>query len=95
MQRRRFDRQSDCGEKRDPDKRSLIIQKKENELDPDTQLEKQTFAAKCTDVRIGKPPRLNGHSKPVHDLANCTRWGQGGCAAAILQLAVEIAFLLC
>jgi hypothetical protein len=35
----------DCEEKRDPDKRSLIIQKKENELDPDTQLEKQTFAA--------------------------------------------------
>jgi hypothetical protein len=35
----------DCEEKRDPDKRSLIIQKKENELDPDTQLEQQTFAA--------------------------------------------------
>jgi hypothetical protein len=35
----------DCGEKRDPDKRSLIIQKKENELDPDTQLEKRSFAA--------------------------------------------------
>ena len=30
----------DCEEKRDPDKRSLIIQKKENELDPHTQLEK-------------------------------------------------------
>jgi hypothetical protein len=36
----------DCEEKRDPDKRSLIIQKKENELDPDTQLEKRTFAAR-------------------------------------------------
>ncbi len=35
----------DCEEKRDPDKRSSIIQKKENELDPDTQLEKQTLAA--------------------------------------------------
>jgi len=35
----------DCEEKRDPDKRSLIIQKKENELDPDTQLEKRSFAA--------------------------------------------------
>ena len=35
----------DCEEKRDPDKRSLIIQKKKNELDPDTQLEKRTFAA--------------------------------------------------
>ncbi|WP_090875470.1 hypothetical protein [Pacificibacter marinus] len=34
----------DCEEKRDPDKRSLIIQKKENELDPDTQLEKRSFA---------------------------------------------------
>lgn len=45
MQRRRFERQPDCGEKRDPDKRSLIIQKKENELDPDTQLEKHLFAA--------------------------------------------------
>jgi hypothetical protein len=44
MQRRRFERQPDCGEKRDPDKRSLIIQKKENELDPDTQLEKPTFS---------------------------------------------------
>lgn len=33
----------DCEEKRDPDKRSLIIQKKENELDPDTQLEKLSF----------------------------------------------------
>lgn len=36
---------TDCEEKRDPDIRSLIIQKKENELDPDTQLEKRTFAA--------------------------------------------------
>jgi hypothetical protein len=36
-----------CEEKRDPDKRSLIIQKKENELDPDTQLEKRTSAAVC------------------------------------------------
>ncbi len=35
----------DCEEKRDPDKRSLIIQKKENELDPDTQLDKRSFAA--------------------------------------------------
>ena len=35
----------DCEEKRDPDKRSLIIQKKENELDPDTQLEKRNFDA--------------------------------------------------
>lgn len=40
----------DCGEKRDPDKRSLIIQKKENELDPDTQLEKRSFAAICAEV---------------------------------------------
>ena len=47
----------DCEEKRDPDKRSLIIQKKENELDPDTQLEKQTFAAvesqTCCDIASG------------------------------------------
>jgi hypothetical protein len=40
----------DCEEKRDPDKQSLIIQKKENELDPDTQLEKQTFAAETIKV---------------------------------------------
>ena len=39
----------DCEEKRDPDKRSLIIQKKENELDPDTQLEKRKFAAGAND----------------------------------------------
>jgi len=39
----------DCEEKRDPDKRSLIIQNKENELDPDTQLEKRSFAAQRTD----------------------------------------------
>ena len=41
---------TDCEEKSDPDIRSLIIQKKENELDPDTQLEKKTFAAVCTEV---------------------------------------------
>jgi hypothetical protein len=35
----------DCEEMRDLDKRSLIIQKKENELDPDTQLEKRAFVA--------------------------------------------------
>jgi hypothetical protein len=35
----------DCEEKRDPDKRSLIIQKKENELDLDTQLEKRALVA--------------------------------------------------
>ena len=40
----------DCGEKRDPDKRSLIIQKKENELDPDTQLKKRTFATPSLSV---------------------------------------------
>ena len=45
MQRRPSNAKPDCEEKRDPDKRSLVIQKKENELDPDTQLEKKTFAA--------------------------------------------------
>jgi hypothetical protein len=45
MQRRTSNAKPDCEEKRDPDIRSLIIQKKESELDPDTQLEKQTFAA--------------------------------------------------
>ncbi len=35
----------DCEEKRDPDNRSQINQNKENELDPDTQLEKRTFSA--------------------------------------------------
>jgi len=43
----------DCEEKRDPDKRSLIIQKKENELDPDNQLEKRSFAACWPKVRFG------------------------------------------
>jgi hypothetical protein len=42
---------TDCEEKRDPDIRSLIIQKKKNELDPDTQLEKLTFAAVSAKVR--------------------------------------------
>jgi hypothetical protein len=41
---------TDCEEKRDPDIRSLIIQKKKNELDPDTQLEKQSFAEFCIEV---------------------------------------------
>ncbi|MBA98315.1 MAG: hypothetical protein COB29_00740 [Sulfitobacter sp.] len=45
----------DCGEKRDPDKRSLIIQKKENELDPVTQLEKQSFAALRMNDRDATP----------------------------------------
>lgn len=45
MQRRHSNAKPDCEEKRDPDKRSLIIRKKENELDPDTQLEKRSFAA--------------------------------------------------
>ena len=53
MQRRHFERLPDCEEKRDPDKRSLIIQKKENELDPDTQLEKQSFAAYQINVWFG------------------------------------------
>ncbi|MGJ8597356.1 hypothetical protein [Sulfitobacter sp.] len=35
----------DCEEKRDPDKQPLIIQKKENEPDPDTRLEERPFAA--------------------------------------------------
>jgi hypothetical protein len=37
--------QPDCEEKRDPDERQSPKTKKENELDPNTQLEKQTFAA--------------------------------------------------
>jgi hypothetical protein len=45
MQRRTSNAKPDCEEKRDPDKRSLIIQKKENELCQDTQLEKLSFAA--------------------------------------------------
>ena len=44
----------DCEEKRDPDKRSLIIQKKETELDPGTQLEKQTFAAAASNFALGR-----------------------------------------
>jgi len=44
MQRRTSNAKPDCEEKRDPDKRSLNIQKKENELDPAPQLEKRTFA---------------------------------------------------
>ena len=47
MQRRNSNAKPDCEEKRDPDKRSQIIQKKENELDPDTQLETRTLAAAC------------------------------------------------
>lgn len=42
---------TDCEEKRDPDMRSSSIQKKENELDPDTQLEKRTFAAVAQALR--------------------------------------------
>jgi hypothetical protein len=42
---------TDCEEKRDPDIRSLIIQKKENKLDPDTQLEKQTWRI-CGESRL-------------------------------------------
>jgi hypothetical protein len=56
----------DCEEKRDPDKRSLIIQKKENELDPDTQLEKQTFAAVA---KVTGQPLNAVASKPF---AQCT-----------------------
>jgi hypothetical protein len=48
MQRRPSNAKSDCEEKRDPDKRSQPTWKKENELDPDTQLEKRTFAAVST-----------------------------------------------
>ncbi|MEP5729982.1 MAG: hypothetical protein ABJL67_11510, partial [Sulfitobacter sp.] len=47
MQRRTSNAKPDCEEKRDPDVRSLQNQKKENELDPDTQLEKRKFAAKA------------------------------------------------
>jgi hypothetical protein len=54
----------DCEEKRDPDKRSLIIQEKENELDPDTQLEKQSFAAGAR--------QEHGLSKNCHSLARQT-----------------------
>jgi hypothetical protein len=41
MQRRTSNAKPDCEEKRDPDKRYLNNQKKENELDPGTQLEKR------------------------------------------------------
>ncbi|MEO9514479.1 MAG: hypothetical protein ABJG55_01935 [Paracoccaceae bacterium] len=55
MQRRPSNAKPDCEEKRDPDKRSLITQKKENELDPDTQLERQTFATSAkAPCQIGK-----------------------------------------
>ena len=58
----------DCEEKRDPDKRSLIIQKKENELDPDTQLEKPPFAAPANQ---NGQPRENGRSGPRHNTFRC------------------------
>jgi len=45
MQRRTSNVKPDCEEKRDPDKRSQSIKWKEKELDPDTQLEKRSFAA--------------------------------------------------
>lgn len=45
MQRRPSSAKPDCEEKRDPDRRYPITQKKEYELDTDTQLEKRTFAA--------------------------------------------------
>ena len=50
MQRCPSNTKTDCEEKRDPDKRSPVIQKKENELDPDTQLEKRKFAANACDL---------------------------------------------
>ncbi|MEP5730194.1 MAG: hypothetical protein ABJL67_12585, partial [Sulfitobacter sp.] len=61
MQRRTSNAKPDCEEKRDPDVRSLQNQKKENELDPDTQLEKRKFAAPAHILlQIGE----SGHSKP-------------------------------
>lgn len=52
MQLRPSNAKPDCEEKRDPDIRSLIIHKKENELDPDTQLEKRPFAAGARSNRV-------------------------------------------
>jgi hypothetical protein len=48
-----LEHQTDCGEKRDPDERQRPKRKKENELDLNTQLEKETFAAINTNVRYG------------------------------------------
>jgi hypothetical protein len=62
MQRRLSNAKPDCEEKRDPDKRSSSIQKKENELDPDTQLEKRAFAAFATGTMAGSQ---SCHSLPL------------------------------
>jgi hypothetical protein len=65
----------DCEEKRDPDKRSLIIQKKENELDPDTQLEKQTFAAPANQIRQLEESGRSG-LRPSFSMCEQSQWRQ-------------------
>jgi len=45
MQRRPSNANPDCVKKRDPDERSQLTQKKEIELDPDTQFQMRAFAA--------------------------------------------------
>jgi len=58
--------QPDCEEKRDPDERKRPKRKKENELDPNTQLEKADIGVSVT---IGARPKL-GLGRP---LAQCVR----------------------
>jgi hypothetical protein len=52
--------QSDCEEKRDPDERQRSKSKKENELDPNAQLEKRAFSVLRHELRRGRWSRRSG-----------------------------------
>ena len=56
-------RQIDCGEKRDPDERQWPKANKENELDPNTQLEKLPLDGAGTNGRLGRSRQI---WRPAH-----------------------------
>jgi hypothetical protein len=62
--------QPDCGEKRDPDERQWPKRNKENELDPNTQLEKPTLTGQVLDKLVWKTLRIAA----LRDFADLSSW---------------------
>lgn len=90
MQRRPSNAKPDCEEKRDPDRRSSVIQQKENELDPDTQLEKRAFAAmRQMDCRYGLPAEDGVTGSSITRRWRRCKLGRGGFVALTWPLACQ------
>ena len=63
--------QTDCEEKRDPDERQRSLTIKENELDPNAQLEKRTSTVQCAEKGNRSNARRRQTSFIIVGLARC------------------------